>query len=179
MDFRLVDKTMVDPSLLRFAQFCDDLAGNAPMPRRERFRIRDATWLFGYLKVADVLGGGRDFRYSYVGDFWHTMLNYDLTGARLSELEACGMMTNVRTNYDAALKAHAPRYRFGRWVRPNRRFIRTERLLVPFTDDGETVSMLVIAVHCKKAYSEILEEVRDAGPARLELEFSQTVKQAA
>jgi hypothetical protein len=172
MDFRQVDRSIVSPGLLRFAKFCDDLAASDPMPHRDRFHVREVPWLFGFLTVVDVLEGGRDYRFSYCGDFWKVTLNADMSGCRLSEAESCSQLSANRPNYDAAVKARAPRYRFGRWIWPNKHFIRIERLIVPFCDDDGEVSMLVIAGHCEKTYREIHDDCLAYGAPRLELETS-------
>lgn len=171
MDYRLVDKASVHPNLLRFASYCESLAGGAAMPQSSAFNARDAHWLFGFLAVADVIENGSDYRYSYAGDFWKVMLGYNIDSVRMSELETCGRFPNVRSNYDAAVRAQCPRYRTARLSWPDGKFFRYERLVVPFAGvDGE-VAMLVIAAQCDKPLSELIE-YRGAGEAQLTLELS-------
>lgn len=171
MDFRHVDKKTVSSNLLRFAKYCDGLAGGAELPHRDAFAIGDVHWLFGFIVTADVLEDGRDYRYATAGDFWKVAMNFDLSNTRLSELEACGRLTNVRPNYDAARQARAPRYRTARLTWPDRKFIRYERLVVPFAGDDGAVSMLVVAAQCDKSFEELLA-YKGTGEPRLVLELS-------
>lgn len=171
MDFRLVDKSAVHPNLMRFAEYCATLAGGEGMPLKSQFAVRNAHWLFGFVAVADVVGGGTDYRYSHAGEFWQIMMGYDIASVRLSELEACGRFPNVRSNYDAAIRARSPRYRMARLSWPDGRTFRYERLVVPFADDAGEVAMLVIAAQCEKPLSE-LNLYRGAGEAQLTLELS-------
>jgi hypothetical protein len=178
MDFRQVDKSTVNAKLLRFAKYCDDLAFGAEMPLRSAFEVRNAHWLFGFITTLDVLEGGGDFRFTYCGDFWKVALNYDMTGWRLSEAEACGRLVGLRPNYDAAIKARAPRYRFGKWVWPDGRFVRIERLVVPFAGENGEVAMIAATAQCEKSFAEIVT-YNASGVPRLVLEFSTSAMAAA
>ncbi len=181
MDFREVDKRTVSRDLLRFADYCLSLTEGGPMPHRHSFEVRTVPWLFGLIATVDVLDGGADYRFAYSGDLWKLALHCDLTGLRLSEIEASSarMPLALRTHYDAAVRARAPRYRFGRWIWPDEYFIRLERLIVPFAGKGGAVSMLVVAVQCEKSIGEIMEECRHRGEPRLELELSRRAVAAA
>jgi hypothetical protein len=177
MDFRQVDKASVTPALMRFAGLCETLADGGDLPHRNRFEVRNAPWLFGFFSTVDVLKGGHDYRYIESGDFWRVMLNLDLVGARLSELEACGQMQNIRANYDAALRSRAPRYRTARLNWPNGMELRYERLVVPFAGNDGEVSMLVVAAQCEKPLQELMSYQRFGAP-KLSLEFSAAAQAA-
>ncbi|MGB8602399.1 MAG: hypothetical protein WCD42_09415 [Rhizomicrobium sp.] len=172
MDFRQADKSLVHPNLMRFAQYCEGLAGGAEMPSRKRFEVRNVPWLFGFLVVADVIGNGSDYRYSHVGDFWKAMLNYDMCSVRLSELEECGRFTNLRPNYDAAFKNRSPRYRAAELKWRDGKAVRYERIVMPLCDDVGHVVELVIAAQCSQSLAEILS-LRGSGEAKLTLEGSE------
>jgi hypothetical protein len=171
MDFAHVDQSKISPEILRFAHHCSHLAGGAAMPKCGSFHPRDVPWLFGCVTTIDVLDGGRDYRFSFCGDLWRVMLNYDMMGWRLSEAEACNRLTTVRPNYDAATGARSPRYRFGRWSWPDGQAIRYERLIVPFANDEGNVAMLALAVHSMEPLGEAFAGNRSGQPT-LELECS-------
>lgn len=172
MEFRQVDKSLVHPNLMRFAHYCEELAGGAEMPPRKRFEVRNVPWLFGFLVVADVIGGGKDYRYSYAGEFWKAMLNYDMNSVRLSELEECGRFTNLRPNYDATVECRAPRYRAALLSWRDGKTLRYERLVVPFCDETGNITELVIAAQCECPLSELIS-LRGSGEAKLSLEGSE------
>lgn len=178
MDYRLVEKGTVHPNLQRFAAFCETLAGGEGMPLASAFEVRHTHWLFGFLALADVIEDGDDYRYSYAGDFWKIMLGYDVAGVRMSELEACNRFPNVRSNYDATVKAREPRYRTAKIVWPDGKSFRYERLVVPFSGADGRVAMLAIAAQCDKPLSELMA-FRGAGEAQLTLELSTPAKGSA
>lgn len=169
MDFRAVDKALVHPNLLRFAQYCEELAGGAEMPPRSVFEVRNVPWLYGFIIVAEVIGGGTDYRYCYVGDFWKAILNYETCNLRLSELEECGRFTNVRPNYDAAVRNRAPRYRRAQISWRDGKSAFYERLVMPFCDKVGTVTEIVIAAQCDRPLEQLLA-MRGVGEAKLTLE---------
>jgi hypothetical protein len=175
MDFRLIDKSSVHHNLLRFAVYCETLANGAEMAQQSLFEARNTPWLFGFIAVVDVLEGGADYRYAYAGDFWKAMLGYDINATRVSELEACGRFPNVRSNYDAAVRARSPRYRTARLSWPDGKVFRYERLVVPFAGDDGAVAMLVVAAQCEKPLSDLLA-YRGLGEAKLTLELSKQIK---
>lgn len=175
MDFREVDQSTVHPNLIRFARYCENLAAGDDMPPARLFEVRDAPWLFGFIAVADVLGSGADYRYSFAGDFWRVMLNYRMDGVRLSELEECGRFPNVRSNYDAALRYRAPRYRSARMTWPDGKYFRYERLVTPFSDEEGGVGCLVIAAQCDRSMQDLMT-YRGAGEAKLTLEITAPVE---
>jgi hypothetical protein len=181
MDFRLTDKKLVHPGLLRVAEMYERLGGDGVMPHRAQFEPRNAPWLYGFIIMMDVLAGaegGRDYRYTDTGAFWQLTFGFDLTGIRLSEFEACGQLTAVRTNYDHAVEARAPRYRFGRMIWPSGQFIRYERLVLPFAGSDGEVSMLVLAAQSDRSLQEIIA-CKGLGEPRLELELSAASAAAA
>lgn len=169
MDFRSVDKALVHPNLLRFARYCDELAGGAEMPSRKTFEVRNVPWLYGFVIVAEVIESGADYRYSYVGEFWKAILNYDTNNLRLSELEECGRFTNVRPNYTAAVQNRAARYRRAQITWRDGKHISYERLVMPFCNETGVVTELVVAAQCDRPLEEILA-ARGIGEGRLTLE---------
>lgn len=177
MDFRLVDKTIVSPDLMRLADYCEALDGGGAMPPARAFALSELHWLFGFVVTADVIDGGRDYRYSYSGEFWKVALNYDLTSQRLSELEAVGRLMNFREHYDKVIANCAPRYRTARMTWPDGKIVRYERLVVPFADDNGEPIMLLIAARSDKSIAELLE-YKATGEPRLELELTKQAKVA-
>jgi hypothetical protein len=171
MDFRLVEKSDVSPALMRFADYCAVRADGAEMPPAAALQMSELHWLFGYVVVAEVIEGGRDYRYTYTGDFWKAALNYDIASQRLSDLEAIGRLTDFRANYDAAVKARDLRYRTAKLSWPDGKILRYQRLVAPFADEAGDPSLLVIAAQCDKSFAELLE-YKAMGEPKLELELS-------
>lgn len=171
MDFRDVNIATIHPNLQRFARHYEKLATGAILPKQTRFELREIHWLYGFINLVDILDNGRDYRYQHVGDFWKAILNYDITGVRLSELEACGRFENVRTNYDTAVETRSPRYRVAQLSWPGGKMVQIERLVVPLTDKNGNIVQLVVAAQCSQPLDEVLSG-KGTGEAQLIVELT-------
>ena len=156
MDFTEIYKATARADILRLAKHCDALAGTQPLPRRRDLRPAQMTWILGRLYLIDVLDGGGDYSFRLFGIFWEKMYGTDLTGNRLSAIEGAGQLTVLRSDYDAVVAARAPALHPGRLVWPNQKSIKYERLLVPFSDDGERVSLILVAAGCDVSLDELV-----------------------
>lgn len=155
MDVRSVDKALVHLNLLRFARYCDELAGGAEMPSRKAFEVRNVSWLYGFVIVAQAIEGSVDYRYSSVDEFWKAILNYDTNNLRLSELEECGRFTNVRPNYTAAVQNRAARYQRAQIMWRDGKRVSYEWLVMPFCNETGVVTEQVVAA-CDRPLEEAL-----------------------
>ena len=148
MDFTAVYKVSARADILRLARHCDALAGTREMPLRRDFRPADVSWLLGRIYLVDVLDGGADYSFRLFGIFWEKMYGTDVTGQRLSEIEATGRLAALRGDYDTVVAARQPLFHPGTLVWPNQRSIRFERLLVPFSGDSGQVSLILVGAGC-------------------------------
>jgi len=156
MDFTAVYKSSARPEILRLARHCDALAGTRQMPHRQDLNPTNVTWLLGHLYLIDVLDGGADYRFRLFGVFWEKMYGIDLTGQRLSEIEATGRLAALRGDYDAVVAAGMPFFHPGRLIWPNQKSIRYERLLVPFSGDDGQVSLILAAAGCDVPFEDLV-----------------------
>jgi hypothetical protein len=111
--------------------------------------------MFGRLYIVDVLDGGADYRFRLFGAFWHTVYGRNLTGARLSEIEASGNLLALRPHYDECVAKRSLAFKPGRLVWPNKQVIAFQRLLIPFSKDSYGVSMLLCGAYCEIPYEDI------------------------
>jgi hypothetical protein len=147
------------PPLQRVEQYWAQLADGRPMPSRKDFHPHDLHWLFGHFYTVDILRGGADYRFGYVGDFWKALYASDLSGLLLSECEAFGKLMVLRASYDEAIRDRRPCYRTGRIVWPDQRSVHHERLTVPFAGDGGEPSMLLVAAQCDRSIGELMRYI--------------------
>lgn len=169
MDFRQLEKYSTNPNLLRFAKYCEGLAGDKSMPHRQDFLPGNIHWLYGCFYAVEVMEGGRDYRCTFDSTLFGALYGFDLLGKRISELEACGRLSVQRRDFDAVTAAGAPRYRTGRLVWPDRKSIRNERIIVPFAGDDGNAALLVVAAQCDKPFQE-LRGYKGIGEPHLELD---------
>ncbi|MGC9953443.1 MAG: PAS domain-containing protein [Rhizomicrobium sp.] len=170
MDFTAVYKVSARADILRLARYCDALAGTRKMPLRRDFRPTDVTWLLGRIYLIDVMNGGADYSFRLFGIFWEKMYGTDLTGQRLSEIEATGRLTVLRGDYDTVVAARAPLFHPGKLVWPNQKSIHYERLLIPFSDDNGQVSVILAAAGCDVSLDDLVLYRGKGGLPRLVLD---------
>jgi len=71
--------------------------------------------MIGKMYMIDVLDDGADYCFRLFGNFWQTIYGVDLTGRRLSALEASGNLTALRPVYDAVAKTREPLFHPENW----------------------------------------------------------------
>lgn len=155
-------------NLLRVIRYFASMTGGKPMPHYSCFRPNDLHWLFGHFYTVKVLDGGTDYRIGFCGPFWALMYGSDMTGCRLSELEACGRMRALRPVYNAVVAARHPSYCVGRMTWRGGQSIDHERVTIPFADDDGNPALLLVAAQCNRELSEVLQ-AKGCGEPILEL----------
>jgi hypothetical protein len=156
MDFAAVYEGSSRADIARLAKHCEALAGTRQMPHRQDLRPSELTWLLGRIYLIDVLDGGADYRFRLFGIFWEKMYGADLTGQRLSELEAAGRLAALRGGYDTVMKTRLPLFQPGKLIWPNEKSIGYERLLIPFSDDDGQVSLIMGAAGCDVSHGDLV-----------------------
>jgi hypothetical protein len=170
MDISAVYKVSARADVLRLSRHFDAIAGAREMPRWRDFRPADVSWLLGRIYLIDVLDGGTDYRFRLFGVFWEKMYGTDLTGQRLSEVEATGRLTALRGDYDTVVAGHEPLFHSGRLIWPDKKSIHYERLLIPFSGDDGQVSVILVALGCDVATDDLVKHKGKGGLPRLVLD---------
>jgi hypothetical protein len=169
MDFTAIYRASARADILRLARHCDALAGTHELPLRRDFRPADVTWMLGRIYLIDVLDDGADYCFRLFGIFWEKMYGTDVTGRRLSEIEATGLAA-LRGDYDAVLAARAPLLHPGKLVWSNQKSIHFERLLIPFAGDNGQVSLILVAAGCDVSLDDLVLYRGKGGLPRLVLD---------
>jgi hypothetical protein len=133
---------------LELAKHCELLSDGRTMPRQQDFSLADVSWLIGRLYELDVHHAVPDFYFRTFGIFWQALYGEDFTGRWLSEFELrTDKLDALRPQYDRVVTSREPVMCRSRLVWPDDVEISFDRLLVPFSLDGETVSQIVVAAH--------------------------------
>ena len=120
--------------------------GAATMPRRRDISPSDMRAYLRHILLADVIDGGRDFRYRVVGTELQRYFKGNPTAKLMSEaLAPFGADTVRRTieTYASAVARRAPlriRGQGGLYGQSAKLF---DALLTPLSDDGETPNMIL------------------------------------
>jgi len=148
--------TVLDPSQLtpRFQQalayWQSKLSGRA-MPSRRDIDPVDIPRLLPYLMLLDVLPEPLDFRYRLIGTEVRAVLAQDYTGRLLSELPGKGKGSVVWDNCEQVVLARAPITRSPPYVGPDRDLRRCKNLLLPLSENGSDVSMIVMVADFERS----------------------------
>lgn len=143
-----------DPSLLGEPRFRDAFAywdskrGIRSMPSRRDIDPVEIPRLLPYVMLVDVLRDPLDFRYRLIGTEVRDILRGDYTGKRYTEVPGKGPGSTVWSNYETVVMRKAPVLCTPPYVGPDRQLRRCDSLLMPLSDDGAAVNMVlnVIAI---------------------------------
>ncbi len=148
MDFATLDRATAPLDFVEFVRHCELLSDGRLMPRQQDFTASEVPWLFGRLYLIDVLDHGADYLFHDFGIFWQAIYGDDLTGRKLSDIEAAGSnLDALRGQFDRIVDTREPVACKGKLVWPRQRVITYDRLLMPFTVNGVDVSRIVVAAH--------------------------------
>ena len=137
-----------DDALRQTLDYWQRLKGDRSMPARRDVNPADIPRLLPKLMLADVQGCPSDIRFRLVGTEVVGRFGCELTGRRLKEMD-CGEGTDqIADSYRQTVKQSEPQYtQCDFWIDPQRH-IRMQQLLLPLSDDGERVNMILAVIHC-------------------------------
>ena len=128
-------------------------AGVRPMPsRRDLDPIIDIPEITPHLWLVDVEDDPPRYRFRLVGTEVVARYGADFTGKRLDEIDLGGDRETILLEYERARHSKAPRCSRHKYqLEQTGRYLIYERLLLPLSDDGETVNMLLCAAYSLEA----------------------------
>lgn len=121
--------------------------GDRLMPSRADLDPSEITSLLPYLVLADVLrdakpGWPLDFRYRLIGTVTDSMMNGRYTWKCMSELPHQQPDSRLWQSLENVTTTRRPQFNRVPYVGPHKDFISVIDLVMPLSDDGETVNML-------------------------------------
>jgi hypothetical protein len=142
---------LFDPSSLAaphlkeaYAYWQGKLKGRA-MPSRRDIDPVEMPRLLPYVMLIDVMAEPLDFRYRLVGTEMRAISRRDYTGLRFSEVPGKGRGSVVWDNCETVVTTKAPFSRRPPYVGPER-ITRCENVLLPLSENGAEVSMILKVV---------------------------------
>ena len=146
-------------------QYWDRIRAGRPMPRRGDFDPLEIPKALPGIILIDVEGSDPDghgiYRYRVVGSDEVRNRGHDPTGRLVREGYFGGTLENVLKDYDYIRENRTFLYQPLDFVTEDFRRIREQSILLPFSEDGITVSQILV-------YSHRDEEDTDHGPAGAE-----------
>jgi hypothetical protein len=128
-----------DARLVELYRYWDERRGEHFAPRRADIHPGDIPRLLPYLLLVDVLPGPR-YRYRLVGTEVERVFGTKMTGRAIDELMRGEYLDFINGLYRAIIERRTPVYSENTYS--NDAF-RTHRLMLPLSEDGENVSMVL------------------------------------
>jgi hypothetical protein len=141
------DPDIAEPPLLAFVRsYWRAQRGEAEMPQRRDIAPSAMKAHLAHILLADVVGGGEDFRYRLVGGELQRYFKGNPTGRLMSEaLAPFGPQTVLRTidTYATVVARRAPLRVRGTGALYAQNAKQFDALLAPLSDNGGTVNMVL------------------------------------
>lgn len=127
--------------------YWDRLRGDRLCPRRAELDPLDIPkHLPGFVMVEVVTTDPLDLRYRLVGTRAVEYRGQDPTGKRVSEAFYGTTLEEALQTYQSVIDSREPLFRDDPMQRDDYKQIREERLFLPFSEDGETVNLILVFI---------------------------------
>jgi hypothetical protein len=135
-----------DERLQRLYVYWQEKRGSRRMPSREDIDPVDLTFCLGYLCLIDVEPGNPlRFRFRVDGSNCVSISGIEMTGRYVDEIPLTEYRKITEIAYRQICVTKAPHYYIDDEIWDNRQY-RIEGILLPLSNDGETVNMLIDVV---------------------------------
>ncbi len=118
-------------------------AGNRLMPARRDLDPTEIPSLLPFIMLLDVISEPLDFRYRLVGTEVVNISHFNYTGKLFSELPGKGKGSSVWNSCAQVVLAKAPFSESPPYVGPEQSLRQCENLLLPLSEDGARVNMIL------------------------------------
>lgn len=145
------DPTVLEQSstaIRSFYHYWCDIRGDRAMPRRADFDPMDIPGHLPGILLVDVEGvneeGIGQFRYRVAGDLEITARGFNPMGKRVEDGTFQGSKKRAISNYETVRRSAAPLYKPITYLNAHHLMIDEYVLFLPFSEDGETVSQILV-----------------------------------
>jgi hypothetical protein len=128
--------------------YWSSLRGARAMPRHDEITLRGMARFISEIVLVEVLDGGFDYAYGFMGDCMVRAFNVSLTGMKLSEIEMAlpEFGTQLRALYEEAIHGHAFIAR-GRLQNHKSAISHAhETAVLPLGGEGKVTHLLIVGV---------------------------------
>lgn len=127
----------------RALKYWQELAGDRKFPTRGEITAASAGELWDHLFLVEVAPNAADFRYAMVGAVLQAAIGRDPTGEKVAEVLPGGMGARTVFLHQAAVGLKGPVDDANKWTRPDGTEILYRSILLPLSDDGQTINALL------------------------------------
>ena len=142
-DFGHVTNTV----LRRLLAYWLDKRGDGLMPSLTDIDPIDIPWALSRIWICDYLPDSGRFRYRLAGEQINTHWGYNISGKYLDEIMPAERLEPVTTKFRDVAEGPAIVHDIGQAYLDEEIFAKNERIILPLSDDGQTVSSILGATH--------------------------------
>ncbi len=132
-------------TLARFYRYYLDKRGGRRFPARRDLDPVDCPYALGDITLIDVDYDPLRFRFRLDGTRHVERFGFDLTGHSLDEFPYPEMRQTIFESYKEVVEGRRP-HRYYRDLESDGRWFRYEALILPLSEDGARINMLVSAI---------------------------------
>ncbi len=142
-DFEHVTNTV----LRRLLAYWLDKRCDGPMPSITDIDPIDIPWALSCIWICDYLPDSGRFRYRLAGEEINTHWGYNISGKYLDEIMPAERLEPVTTKFRDVVDGPAIVHVIGQAYLDEQISAKHERIILPLSDDGQTVSSVLGATH--------------------------------
>lgn len=142
---------------LSCGRYCDDIlafhhfwigkSGDRAMPSRCDFDPADMVAFLPGITLIDVVADSRQFVYRLVGTREVAMRGNDPTGKSVADGFFATSAETAMESYRDVVTRRAPRFEQRRFMTPDGRIGHEQSVILPLSDDGLTINMIIAYTH--------------------------------
>lgn len=134
---------IADPLLQQLYHYWQSKRGARAMPGRADIDPAELRPLLPHLMLTDVVDDGRRFRYRLVGTAVADSFGKNMTGQYVDELMTGAYREFIEGLYRDIIEKKRPVYSESTYFSHQNAEMWAQRLMLPLSDDGETVNMVL------------------------------------
>ncbi|HEY4161968.1 MAG TPA: PAS domain-containing protein [Dongiaceae bacterium] len=131
--------------LLRLLNYWDAKRAGRHYPNRADIDPLDLRFMLDRITLTEVHENPRRYRLRLVGTWWHRILGFESTGMWMEDLTQPNLHRITVEFYQAMIESKQPRFRKRDTILDDR-LLQYEILLLPLSEDGENISMIVVGI---------------------------------
>lgn len=134
---------IADPLLRQLYDYWQKKRGNRAMPSRADIDPAELRAVLPHLMLTDIVDGGRRFRYRLVGTAVAESFGKNMTGMHIDELMTGTYRQFIEGLYRDIVEKKRPVYSESTYFSHQSAQMWAQRLMLPLSDDGVTVNMVL------------------------------------
>ena len=126
--------------------------GTQAAPPRSAIAPEEIRHLLPHILLIDVVGDPPRFRARLVGSALVTAYGEEVTGKFGDEIDLNGVAPDLMAFVETAARTCKPQFLLAEYTKGSGRHLKYEQIILPLSEDGETVSMLLCGFAVEEAY---------------------------